>query len=247
MKPFLYKPARDLDLTGMDRLASPLRERGLLGAAGHGAFLASARVYLGLYHRLRVTGRSILPRVGPLVIVANHASHLDAVAILAALPARLRAVARPVSAADTFFRSLPRAGLSSLFIDALAIHRAGVGRHELGQLRERLENDGCCLVVFPEGTRTRTGEQGRFRHGVGSLVAGSPVPVVPCRIEGAHAALPPDAKWPRPSKIELRFGEPMTFECEHNAREGWRHIAETLEDTVKSLSKGGVPTRSAGM
>lgn len=237
MRKWTYTPARDLDLHGLDRLASPRRERGLIGTIGHACFLAAARTYLALYHRMRVEGRSHLPAVGPLVIVANHTSHLDAIMILAALPRRLRRVARPVSAADTFFTSLPRAGLASVFIDALAIKRGGTGRQQLAQLRERLTEEGCCLIVFPEGTRTRTGEPCRFRHGVGAIVAGTGIPVVPCFVRGAGSALPPGARVPRPKPVGVRFGESMRCDDESDCREGWKQIAESLEAAVLELAK----------
>ena len=235
MRTWTYKPARDLDLHGMDRLASPLRERGLLGAIGQWLFRALAHGYLAVYHRMRVRGRSNLPQTGPLVIVANHSSHLDAVMILASLPRSLRADAHPVSAADMFFRSLPRAGFASVFIDALAIRRGGVGRHQLAQIRERLVDDSCCLIVFPEGTRSRSGEPGRFRHGVGAIVAETAVPVVPCFIDGAYGAMPPGARWPRPRTVGIRFGAPIRFDGELNRREGWKRIVETLEAAVLDL------------
>ena len=54
------------------------------------------------------------------------------------------------------------------------------------------------LILFPEGTRSRTGEMGPFKPGIGALVAGTAAPVVPCYLSGAFAAWPPTSRLPRP-------------------------------------------------
>ena len=59
------------------------------------------------------------------------------------------------------------------------------------------------------------------------------MPVVPCHLDGAHAALPPHAALPRPSRIRLRIGKPLTFAGVANDREGWRDIAGALEAEVR--------------
>jgi 1-acyl-sn-glycerol-3-phosphate acyltransferase len=64
------------------------------------------------------------------------------------------------------------------------------------------------------------------------LVAGTAVPVVPCCITGAFAALPPHRHFPRPAKIRLKIGSPITFSDMSNDRPAWQSIAETAEATV---------------
>lgn len=76
-------------------------------------------------------------------------------------------------------------------MNALPIWRKNCGAHSLADLRERLLNGRSVYILFPEGTRTRTGAIGKFKPGLGRLVAGTNVPVVPCHLRGTFAALPP--------------------------------------------------------
>ncbi|MEZ6318845.1 MAG: lysophospholipid acyltransferase family protein [Phycisphaerales bacterium] len=230
-----YSPARDLGLRGLDRLASTRRETGLAGALGSEACARALHAYLRGVHRLRVSGREHVPADPPGLIVANHASHLDALVILAALPAGRRRATYVISAADRFFTSPARAGAAAGLINAIALRRGGTGRHELGHLRERLAHEPCRLIVFPEGTRSRSGEMGAFRDGVGSLVAATAVPVTPCFLTGTHAAMPPGARVPRPRRIACAFGPPLTFADTPSTREGWREIAAALRQVVTNL------------
>ena len=62
-------------------------------------------------------------------------------------------------------------------------------------------------------------------EGLGMLVAQTDVPVVPCYLDGAFAALKPNQKLPRPSKIKLTIGRPMVFTSVNNDRPGWEQIA----------------------
>jgi 1-acyl-sn-glycerol-3-phosphate acyltransferase len=79
---------------------------------------------------------------------------------------------------------------------------------------------------------------GQFHAGLGLLVAGTKVPVVPCWIEGAFSAWPPDAKFPRARKLIVRIGVPMVFAATANDTRGWTEIAAVCEAATRML--GGV-------
>ncbi|MEM1184036.1 MAG: lysophospholipid acyltransferase family protein [Planctomycetota bacterium] len=234
MKDWEYRPAADAALKSADRLVSPTREIGLPGALALDALALGARVWFTLYHRLSIGGLENVPRSGPLVIAANHASHFDAPLLLSCLPSSLRPTLYPVAASDTFFVSPPRSALATGFINALPIRRGRACREALGALRDRLIGEPCTLIVFPEGTRSRTGQASRLRDGIGALVAGADVPVVPCRIDGTHQALPPGVRLPRAVKIGVTFKAPINFSDVSDDREGWRSVAEALEPVLCS-------------
>jgi 1-acyl-sn-glycerol-3-phosphate acyltransferase len=75
----------------------------------------------------------------------------------------------------------------------------------------------------------------QFKAGLGMIVAGTPVPVVPCSILGADAALPPGSRLPRPRKLRLKIGPPLNFESAANARPGWEQVAREAEEAVRRL------------
>ena len=73
-----------------------------------------------------------------------------------------------------------------------------------------------------------------FKRGIGSIVAGNPVPVVPCRIDGAHSAWPKGGI-PRPRKVTLKIGEPISFGDRERGEESAAQIAAELEQIVRKL------------
>ena len=90
-------------------------------------------------------------------------------------------------------------------------------------------------ILFPEGTRTRTGEVARFKPGLGRLVAGTNIPIVPCYLNGTFAALPTTGTVPRWKKISVHVGKPLSFAETTNDRVGWESIAAATENAVRSL------------
>ena len=78
-----------------------------------------------------------------------------------------------------------------------------------------------------------------FRPGVGMLIAGTAVPVIPCHLRGTFEALPPHARWPRLRHIALNIGEPCRFQNVPNEKNGWRIIADKLEQEVRRLGEVG--------
>ncbi|MDB5319923.1 MAG: 1-acyl-sn-glycerol-3-phosphate acyltransferase, partial [Phycisphaerales bacterium] len=178
MNAWQYTVAADLQQTLAQRWASARREPDVLCYGLRSAGAIATRALLATYFRMRIDGREHLPQSGSFVIVANHASHLDALCLLSALPISKLHHAFPAAAADYFFQSPAAGALSGLFMNALPFERNTHVRRTLAACRDLLACDGNVLVLFPEGTRSTTGEIGRFKGGVGDLVAGTSVPVV---------------------------------------------------------------------
>jgi 1-acyl-sn-glycerol-3-phosphate acyltransferase len=235
MEEWRLEPARDLGVPLAKRPLDLRRECGLVETGAHVAWSALLRVELAIWHRLRVEGRENLPAEPPFVLAANHSSHLDALALASVLPWRLQDRVFPLAAGDVFFATPVLAGFAAFVMNALPLWRRNCGGHAMEALRARLREEGCVYILFPEGTRSRTGEPGTFKAGIGMLVAGTPVPVVPCRIEGTFRALPPGAILPRPRKVALRFGAPLDFRELPQDREGWTRAAAEVETAVRAL------------
>lgn len=236
MKKWEYKPARDLELPLCERVVSFKRESGLGGLLVYHFAWWLLRCYLFMFQHLRVKGKDFLPAKGPFILIANHCSHLDTLALCAILPTNSRVQARPLAAADTFFINPVISTLSAFIINALPLYRGRCGSHALASIRESVVNYSLCPIMFPEGTRSRTGKIVSFKPGIGVLVAGTRIPVIPCRIQGAYEAWPPQSKRPRNGRIEVVIGEPMYFEHIPCNRQGWSQIASQLEEKVRSLT-----------
>ncbi len=237
MEDWKLEPAHDLGLPMTERLRSLRRESGLVETIGHHGFWASVRAYLKSWHRLRIEGRENLPAEGPFVLAANHSSHLDALVLASCVPARLRDNVFPIAAGDTFFNTPVNAIFAAGFLNALPMWRKHAGPQAMRELRQRLVDEACGYIIFPEGTRTRDGTINRFKAGLGMVVAGTRVPVIPCYLKGTFQALPPHRAVPRPRKIILRVGKSLLFDTCDNDRAGWERVAQALEAGVRELAQ----------
>lgn len=230
-----FRPARDLGLPTAERLRSHGREAGLTGTLLQAAWRHIVRGAMAALHGLEVTGREHLPAAPPFLVVANHASHLDALAIGAALRGEAARRAHALAAGDTFFASTRVAAFAAYAVNALPLWRKRTRPKELETLRARLVEDRLVYILFPEGTRSRDGTMGAFQPGLGALVAGSAVPVVPARLAGCFEAWQPQRRLPRPGKVRLRFGAPLGFQETPMDRTGWESVARACEDAVRAL------------
>ena len=239
MEAWKYEPSPDLDQGLVERLRGFPRQPEMSVYALRSLAHFKLRAWLRLYHRFTIHGREHLPRGRSFVLVANHSSHLDALCLLASLPFKTLHRAFPAAAADYFFSSPPRTLFSSIFINALPFERQIQGGQSLAVCGELLANPGNVLILFPEGTRATDGRLGRFRSGVGRLVAGRDIPVVPCHLSGAHRAWPKGRAVPRPYRLMLRIGEPRSYGDRSDAREEVQEIVAALRDEVARLGKSG--------
>jgi 1-acyl-sn-glycerol-3-phosphate acyltransferase len=156
----------------------------------------------------------------PVILVANHASHMDTPVILSALPRRLRKRTAVAAAADYFYRNRITAWLASLLFNTVPVDRKGGGGTKGASHLDKLLDDGWNLLLYPEGTRSRGNGLGRVRRGAAVLAAHHNLSIVPIRVTGTAAAMPPGAVWPkrlrgrlrlfsRRHRVEVAFGEPI--------------------------------------
>ena len=242
MDEWKYDPPADLAEPLADRLRGFPREPEMWMYALRSTAAVAIRAWLAGYHRFRIHGRERLPLGKSFVMVGNHQSHLDAPCLLGALPLRSLHRAFPAAAADYFFASLPSSAFASIVINALPFDREAKGAESLAVCRALLETPGNVLILFPEGTRSPTGELGRFRSGIGRLVEGTDVPVVPCCLSGAHRAWPKGKLVPRPRKLDLWIGEPRDYRDLPPGRETVETICDDLHRAVSALYGTAVRT-----
>jgi 1-acyl-sn-glycerol-3-phosphate acyltransferase len=153
--------------------------------------------------RLETIGQQHVPKTGPAILAANHASFLDP--ILIGLRAR-----RPVRflVSNQFYRD-PRLHALLRWLGTIPVGGdAGIVR-SFRQVAEVIERGGL-LGIFPEGGITRDGSMKPFRSGAAVLALRMGVPIVPIHLRGTFDALPRYAKWPRFVPVTLRIGDPMS-------------------------------------
>jgi len=235
MKKRLYDSVRDVDQAPVDRLRQFPRDPDMLvyGLRSLGALII--RGLLHSYNHFEIIGHQNLRTNRSLVIVANHCSHIDTLCLLAALPLRKLHRAFPAAASDYFFQSVPRLWAAAILVNALPFARQARVRQSLSLCRELLANPGTILIIFPEGTRSTTGEVGEFKSGIGALVAGRDVAVAPCFIDGSFQAWPKGKRFPRPRKVRLVVGTPLNYGNRGTDKNDICAIAAELRDAVNQL------------
>src|ERR1051325_2108229 len=144
---------------------------------------------------LRVSGLENLPKRGAMIFCANHTSHLDAAAILAALPRNIALDVTTVAARDVWGGTPLRCLVSRVTTNALEVDRdadfAGGVRMLSAVLAENRP-----IILFPEGRRSLDGELVEFKEGAAMLAIRNGVPIVPIHIDGAHEVMPRGRMWP---------------------------------------------------
>ena len=182
----------------------------------------------------------------PLVLAANHQSHADTAAVLGTLPRALAERTAVAAALDVFGNgqvpSIRRECLQ--LVVAAGFHAFGFDRRgpPLRSIRTAVEliRKGWNLLLYPEGTRSRTGRMGPFKPGVGVLARFTRRPVVPIHVSGGRQVLPCGALIPRPGRIRVRFGPPLAYR-KHERPEAFsarlRECVQGLETDVRLVCR----------
>ena len=165
---------------------------------------AAARLLLRLAGvPLRVRGVEHLPD-GACVLVSNHASYLDGVILVAALPRAYAFVAKRELQAQALLGP-PLQSLGVEFVERFDLRQSVADAEHMADAVQR----GRSLLVFPEGTFVAQPGLLPFHLGAFLAAARAGVPVVPLAIRGARELLPAERWWPRRTRLEVDIGEPI--------------------------------------
>lgn len=237
MQRWHYQPAADIGLTWLQRLRRFPRSPDMIAWGLRSLSAVLVRAYLKTVHRLRVEGTEHLRQDESFIFVANHASHLDALCLLAALPFSSIQRAFPAAAADYWFRSASGTVVAAGMLNALAMERHVNPRRSLEACRRVLAEPGNVLILFPEGRRSPDGQLLPFRAGIGFLTAGTRHLVVPAYISGTQHALPRGRAIPVPHPIGVRIGPPRRFDHVAADRQGYEYVADELATAIGELKR----------
>ncbi|HEX2128991.1 MAG TPA: 1-acyl-sn-glycerol-3-phosphate acyltransferase, partial [Solirubrobacterales bacterium] len=179
------------------------REKGTSRILYYLARIALVPAFL-VWFRLQRTGREHTKQRGGLIVAANHRSFLDPFVISVLLPWRRRL--QFVAKVELFEKRWQGYLLSRL--GAFPIRRGQSDETAMETARQIVERGGT-VIIFPEGTRHRTGSLRRPTRGVGRLALETGAPVLPVAVHGSEEVR---RGWRiRPRKVKLRAGRPVTF------------------------------------
>jgi 1-acyl-sn-glycerol-3-phosphate acyltransferase len=178
----------------------------------------------------QVEGRENVPPSGALILAPNHLSYLDPPLVGCAIDRPAWFIAKvelfEVPVLGSFFRAL----------HAYPVRRGTGDRAALKRTLELLA-EGRAVTLFPEGTRSQTGELGEPEVGIGMIALRSGAAVVPMAIAGTDQMLPRGARFLRKAPVRLRIGRPLRFPPPEGKadREAYMAVARQVLDTIRAL------------
>jgi 1-acyl-sn-glycerol-3-phosphate acyltransferase len=232
MKPQVYKDPRPAEYFDEFHLAA---------RKGVGWTYTFARLIITvpaiLLYRLRAIGVANVPRDGALVLAPNHFSQMDHFFVGVYLRRKIRFMAKSQLFGPPVLTYVYKHG-------GVFPVRRGHHDEEAFKTAYELLDQGEMLLVYAEGGRSRSGEMGQPKPGIGRIALESGAPIVPVAIHGSARV----RGWKRLRfpKVTIEFGEPLCFATEQApSRERQREAATEVFDRVRDLY-GGLATRSAG-
>jgi len=177
--------------------------------------------------RCRVVGRDRVTQGESYVFISNHQSNLDVMAHFLAVPVPITFLAK---------KELFRIPVFSQAMRAFGIvktdRQAGAGAHRgINRQVEKAIDLGYSVIIYPEGTRTRSGHLGTPKKGAFRIASQASLGVVPMAISGAADLWAPGRKLIRPGEIRIEMGEPIATDDGLDATrdEAWKFVQEAYQ------------------
>ncbi|HEY6190584.1 MAG TPA: AMP-binding protein [Pyrinomonadaceae bacterium] len=214
----------------------------LVRTVGNRGLDALQRIFYERFLHTRYEGRSNIPPHTNFIVAPNHTSHLDmGLAKLALGEAGRDMVA--LAAADYFFDNKYKRAYMDNFTNSVPMERSGSLRQSLRHARSYLDR-GYNALIFPEGTRSLTGEMAEFKPVIGYLALASRVGILPVYLYGTYEALPKGSNIIKSRDIGARIGRYLSIEELEELTKGmprseaYRLIAALVHHEVENLRDG---------
>lgn len=175
------------------------------------------------------------PRHGPVVVIANHNSHLDTLVLMSLFPFRVFEQLRPIAAVDYFMSNPLMAWFSTNILQIIPMERRPT-KEQPDPLLPCVEalDTGKVLLFFPEGSRGYPEHMAEFKQGISHLMERKPdVPVVPVFLHGCGKALPKGEALFVPFFCDVFIGEPIRWNG------GRKEFAILIQSSMTSLASEG--------
>jgi 1-acyl-sn-glycerol-3-phosphate acyltransferase len=194
--------------------------------------------------RVRIEGLENVDRTHPVIFVANHSGLHDILSLAAYLPVQFRWIAK-----KSLF-SVPFMGWHMRRSGYISIDRENPRNAARSIIKAAEEiRSGVSAIAFPEGTRSRTGELGKFHSGAFALALRARVPLVPVTLEGSHRVIVPKTLKVNPGVIiRIRIGSSIDLT---SYEKGDRHrlmedVFRTMSGNLKALQNDRQPGEESG-
>lgn len=177
------------------------------------------RLFLKLYIGVKFSNTNFLKKEKQFILIANHNSHLDTMAIQASIPASLIDKVRPVAAQEHFGKTKMLTFWSNLFINPLLIQKKYDNQNHEEEPITKMDKalkDGFSLLIFPEGTRGIPDQIAPFKAGVALLLKKNPhISYIPIYLKNMGKSMPKDSFLMVPYECEVVFGKPTKIDSEN--------------------------------
>jgi len=180
----------------------------------------------------RIEGVEHLPRSGPFILVANHCSNLDPLMMGWASGNQIGRVVHFMAKIE--MRRWPIIGWLATQSGVYFVRRGERDRAAQTFSLSALA-DGRPIAIFPEGTRSRTGHLRKGKPGAALIAMRSGAPIVPAAVSGTHRIFPGGSRWPRPTRVRIRIGEPFTLSHQPTGRLDREALATGTERIMSAI------------
>ena len=189
-----------------------------------------------LLFRPKVTGLRHVPTSGPVIIASNHLSFSDSIFMPLVVPRKVTFLAK-----SEYFTSPGIKGfikkLTFIALGQVPVDRSGGKRSEAALLTGlRVLNEGSCIGIYPEGTRSPDGRLYKGRTGIARMAIESGAAVVPVAMFNTAEIQPTGQVVPKVQRVEMIFAEPMYFTGDSTDPAVLREATNKIMDVIAAMS-----------
>ena len=169
--------------------------------------------FLKIFIGLKYVNEKTLKNKKQFILIANHNSHMDTMAIMSAIPSRYIHKVHPIAARDFFGGSLFKKILMRYLVNATLIQRdRDDPNNDPIDSMDKMLKKSRSLILFPEGSRGIPGVMAKFKKGLGYLIQRNPeINVIPVYLDNVYKTLPRGKNLILPYNCSINFGDPIKF------------------------------------